>query len=256
ARGGARAVPPHDPGGLPAEWRDHPGLPSRLHPLCGATLRGHGHERGAGPGRSPGRRGARRDHAALGDLCGGGCPGRRIQVCAGELTERLRREAPSSRISNPAVSFPGPFTRGVLVTDRRKFLGLVGAGAALPFLPELAGAEVPRAASADWDMTWLGSVTGKHRAVFDTPGLDSGIPLLRACIWGPQWREVYGSGETTSAVLVLRAGGFAYAMDDATWDRFELAKETGLKLFHGASATPGNPVRAARTDVPERFRGF
>src|SRR5690606_12368711 len=45
-------------------------------------------------------------------------------------------------------------------------------------------------------------------------------------------------------------------MDDATWDRFELAKETGLKLFHGASATPGNPVRAARTDVPERFRGF
>jgi len=99
-------------------------------------------------------------------------------------------------------------------------------------------------------------VNGRHRAVFDTPGLDAGLPLLRACIWGPQYREVYGNDATTSAVLVLRAGGFAYAMNDATWDRFELAKETGLRLFHGADATPGNPVRNARSDVPERFRRF
>ncbi len=142
------------------------------------------------------------------------------------------------------------------MTDRRGFLGLMGAGATLPFLPELAGAQLPTPVTADWDMTWLGSITGKHRAVFDTPTLDAGIPLLRACIWGPQWREVYGEGETTSAVLVLRAGGFAYAMNDAAWDRFEVARTTNLSLYHGAPATPGNPVRAARSDVPERFRRF
>ncbi|HRP07518.1 MAG TPA: hypothetical protein PLL69_03430 [Gemmatimonadales bacterium] len=141
--------------------------------------------------------------------------------------------------------------------DRRGFLGLVGAGAALPLLPDLASAETHRPpVSEDWDMSWVDRVTGQHRAVFDAPELSNGLPLLRACLWAGQYREVYGDDTRTSPVLVLRHTAFAYAMDDATWDRFGLAGEFGLELFSGAPASPGNPVRTARSDIPEPFRSL
>ncbi len=141
--------------------------------------------------------------------------------------------------------------------DRRGFLGLVGASAALPLIPTLGSAQPNQLpVTEDWDMSWVNRVTGQHRAVFDAPELSNGLPLLRACLWGQQYREVYGSNTTVSPVLVLRHTAFAYAMDDTTCDRFGLTREFNLELFSGAPASPGNPVRGARTTVPEPFRGL
>ena len=144
------------------------------------------------------------------------------------------------------------------MTTRRNFLGLMGAGAAVPMLhPSFAAADYPAPVSADWDMSWVEKVKGRHRAVFDAPELSNGLPLLRATLWGKQYAEVYGAKPSdVSSVLVLRHTAFAFAMDDATWNRFDLAKAHNLGLFHGAPASPGNPMRTTRADVPEPFRGM
>lgn len=144
------------------------------------------------------------------------------------------------------------------MTTRRNFLGALGAGAAVPMLhSSLAAADYPAPVSADWDMSWVEKVNGRHRAVFDAPELSNGLPLLRATLWGKQYAEVYNAKPSdVSSVLVLRHTAFAFAMDDATWDRFDLAKSHNLSLFHGAPVSPGNPMRTTRTDVPEPFRGM
>jgi hypothetical protein len=144
------------------------------------------------------------------------------------------------------------------MTTRRNFLGLMGAGAAVPMLHQsIAAADYPAPISADWDMSWVEKVKGQHRAVFDAPELSSGLPLLRANLWGKQYAEVYGAKPgDVSPVLVLRHTAFAFAMDDATWNRFELAKQHNLGLFHGAAASPGNPMRTTRADVAEPFRSM
>ena len=144
------------------------------------------------------------------------------------------------------------------MTTRRNFLGALGAGAAVPMLHHsFNAADYPTPISSDWDMSWVEKVTGRHRAVFDAPELSNGLPFLRTHLWGKQYGEVYGAKPSdVSAVMVLRHTAFAFAMDDATWQRFDLAKQHNLQLFHGAPAAPGNPMRTARTDVPEPFRAM
>lgn len=142
--------------------------------------------------------------------------------------------------------------------SRRGFLGLMGAGVALPAIAAgQSDLDYPAVQSADWDMSWVNRVTGRHRAVFDAPELAAGVPMLRASLWGPQYAEVYGvTPRQLSAVLVLRHTGFLFAMDDATWDRFDLAKEQKFQMFHGADIRRGNPVSGPRENFPEPFRGF
>ena len=132
--------------------------------------------------------------------------------------------------------------------DRRTFLGLLGAGTALPLLPELAhAADSPALRTDDWDMSWVDRVNGLHRTVLAAPELSGGLPLLRACLLAKQYDEVYQGGGNMSTVLVLRHTAFAFAMGDETWDRFDNAKDTGLELFAGAPAAPGNPVASSAT---------
>lgn len=141
------------------------------------------------------------------------------------------------------------------MTTRRSFLGMVGAGAALPTLHSTLLADdrlTPR--SADWDMSWVRKVTGKHKLVLDAPDLESGIPLVRANVIGLQYTEVFGVGlAEVSRVLVLRHHAIHFAMNDEYWARYKVGADTGFTGPDGA-AIGFNPVRIPREIFPEPFR--
>ncbi len=144
---------------------------------------------------------------------------------------------------------------------RREFLGLIGAGALVTAAPRIVvGAEPAFRAPARpshrtaWDLSWTDRLRGRHRAVFDAPDLSEGDPILRAMVWGSQYRDVFGTDlRDTSRVLVLRHLGIHFAMNDAYWARFAIGAETGFADAAGRPLTV-NPVRAARADVPAPFR--
>lgn len=141
-------------------------------------------------------------------------------------------------------------------TDRRTFLALAGGAAALTATPLALGAEPAPSLplSSDFDFTWMRRVTGKYRAVLDAPEVESGLPVVRAVVWGMQYVAAFGVPMSQiSQVLVLRHHAIELAMGDAYWARFPLATE--LKFFDGAGQPlRKNPVRAERPEMPEPFR--
>src|SRR5690349_14153870 len=105
--------------------------------------------------------------------------------------------------------------------DRRAFLGRVAAGAVLGAMPlsfdaVRALAEPAPQPAEKWDVSWANRVTGRYRAVFDVPEIDSGFGVWRASVWEQQYMQVLGAKPTElSAVVVLRANGIPLAMQQA-----------------------------------------
>ncbi|HYW31875.1 MAG TPA: hypothetical protein VE869_10245, partial [Gemmatimonas sp.] len=103
-------------------------------------------------------------------------------------------------------------------TPRRRFLGWLGSASLLgaagrPSIAPLVrqeslpgdadGHAVPLAAT--YDMSWTNRVTGKYKAVFDSPEIASAAALARAVAWCEMYKEVYGAERTEmSPVVVLR----------------------------------------------------
>jgi hypothetical protein len=124
-----------------------------------------------------------------------------------------------------------------MTNDRRGFLERLVAGSALAAglgVPEAAhaaelGGLQPDAPAGDlkplsntrWDLSWIKRIRGKHRAVFDNPGVD-GTGIIRGWIWMNQCRAAFGSkDDDCTAVVVLRHGAVALALTDASWERWE-----------------------------------
>lgn len=143
------------------------------------------------------------------------------------------------------------------MTTRRTFLGLVGAGAALPALhSSLLADDRLLPTSADWDMSWLKKLTGKHKLVLDAPDIERGLPLVRANVIGMQYAEVFGVGmPEVSRVLVLRHNAIHFAMNDDYWAKHKVGTDTGFTGPDGAPL-PFNPVRTPRDIFPEPFRAL
>jgi hypothetical protein len=150
-------------------------------------------------------------------------------------------------------------------TNRREFLGRVreGAGAlmfaGLPLSIDAVGgalaSAVPRA-DETWDLSWVKRITGKHRAVFDVPEVDSGYGVWRATLWENQYQQVLGAKPSEmSAVVVMRHNGIALAMQQAYWDRYGVGE--AKKVIHPITQQPTdrNPVLLAssRGEIPEMF---
>jgi hypothetical protein len=159
-------------------------------------------------------------------------------------------------------------------SDRRDFLARLGlgaaaaaAGAALPASLSAAERAGSRGAAADghpaalpdtpWDMTWTDRVTGKFRAVFDSPALSEGDGVFRALVWRAHHREVYGTApEELSAVLVVRHAAIPLVMDDAFWQRFRIGKAEKFKNPATKKWWEANPVRVTPPDVPAKWADF
>jgi hypothetical protein len=163
-------------------------------------------------------------------------------------------------------------------THRREFLQHLALGAAsaaaLPSLlhasPAHDGAtrsdarfdEFADVRSADdpaFDTSWTAKVTGKHKALFDVPGVASGAGVLRAGLWAKQYTDVLkATPADLSAVIVLRHEGIILAMNQAFWDEYRIGKRNKVKDGNDKK-TDKNPALAlppAEGEKPKPFDAF
>lgn len=146
-----------------------------------------------------------------------------------------------------------------MTQDRREFLERIATGAVLATFPtsiDVLGAFRSPAGTAtveEFDLTWVNRVTGKYRAVFDVPEIDSGYGVWRASIWVKQYVDVLkASPGDCSPVLVLRHHGIALAMTQAFWDKYGVAKANTVTHPITQQGTDRNPalLSSSRNEVP------
>jgi hypothetical protein len=149
-------------------------------------------------------------------------------------------------------------------TPRRSFIGWVGASALVAAGTPLAALEPVegrggrrRPVDEAWDMTWVDRITGKYRAVFDSPELSEGAALWRAAMWRDQYKEVYGVERAEmTPVLVIRHGAISMVMDDGYWEQFRIGKEEKLRNQRTKKWEVANPFRVNPPDTPERYAAY
>jgi hypothetical protein len=147
--------------------------------------------------------------------------------------------------------------------DRRDFVGRLAAGALLagmPMSPEASAlyerSPLSAPSAEDWDLTWVKRITGKYRAIFDVPEIDSGYGVWRASIWGKQYQDVLAAKPNElSAVLVLRHNGINLAMQQSYWDKYAVGKEKNVMHPVTQQGTDRNPalLSSLRNEVPAMF---
>ncbi len=156
-----------------------------------------------------------------------------------------------------------------MTTDRRTFLGRAATGAlavgglglGLGGFAEPLDAHALTAHDAQgqpWDTRWPARLTGRIRAVFDVPEVESGFGVWRASIWAAQYRQVLGiPASELSTALVLRHNAIVLAMQQAAWDRYGLAELS--KATHPVTDEPTqrNPALIGAEDgLREPQAGF
>ncbi|HKV73031.1 MAG TPA: hypothetical protein VJN95_00815 [Gemmatimonadales bacterium] len=150
-----------------------------------------------------------------------------------------------------------------MIQPRRTFLGLMGLGSLASLVRPLSASEPlahsvhPEPVDDTWDMSWVDKVSGKYKAVFDSPEVSEGAALFRACVWRDNYKTVYGTdpGEM-SAVVVFRHEAIALAMNDEYWDRYDQGKENKLKDEATGKWTRVNPIRVAPPGTPEKWASY
>jgi hypothetical protein len=151
-------------------------------------------------------------------------------------------------------------------TTRRDFVTRMAATAVIGSLPlsldprSLGAMPVPtpNAAPEKWDLSWTGRLTGKYKAVFDVPEIDSGYGVWRASIWGKQYMETLGvPAKDLSAVLVLRHTGIFLAMQQSFWDKYGIGADKKAMHPLTMAATDRNPalLSAERQELPPQLDG-
>jgi hypothetical protein len=153
------------------------------------------------------------------------------------------------------------FTMRPMQPPRRRFLRWLGstsvAGATgVPLLATRAHAsEVsphPAPMADTFDMSWTERVTGRFRAVFDSPGVADGGALFRAVAWSDMYKEVYGTDrKDMSPVLVLRHSAIPLIMANAYWQSYEVGKELKMKDERGRKWAKANPISMGSAELPE-----
>ena len=140
--------------------------------------------------------------------------------------------------------------------DRRTFLHHLGlnlaagslAVGAVPSLLMAASNETMHVA-ADFDMSWMKRLTGKHKAVYDSPDIGGGLGVFRAAIVQKQYMDTFKlPASAISNVIVLRHDGIALAMNQAFWDAYGLAKTNTVKHPWTGELITKNPATLTPAD--------
>lgn len=149
-------------------------------------------------------------------------------------------------------------------TPRRQFIGELAAGAAAfaavactsaaaatsaagqvpaPATPPAIDSKypLPPQSALQWDTTWMAKITAKHRAVFDSPEINDGRALELAHGYLGWVRDVFGTGETdSSVVVVLRHSAVPMLYNDAMWSKYDLGDLTRTRDQKTKSAAKRN----------------
>lgn len=166
-------------------------------------------------------------------------------------------------------------------SERRQFLQhLTLGGIALGVTPSLAGAtttasepsvtggavervhdylDAMQPRQPAFDVTWVGKLTGKYKAVFDVPELTGGSGVFRAALWRNHYRDLMqATPEDLSPVLVIRHNAMPFIMTHEFWDRYDVAKANKLKHPLTDKPTRRNIVNMNADDdaLPPAFASY
>jgi hypothetical protein len=110
-----------------------------------------------------------------------------------------------------------------------------------------------------WDLSWVNRLTGKHKAIFDVPEVESGYGVWRASIWGAQYQDVLkAQSKDISTLLILRHNGIALAMQQSFWDKYGVGKIKNVTHPLTLEPTNRNPalLSSATDGIPAQFDSF
>lgn len=134
-----------------------------------------------------------------------------------------------------------------MTTARRDFLQQFALGSLtatlIPVTTQAAWAERAGAASIEpsgaqsADLSWTRRLTGKYKAVYDSPDIGGGLGVLRAGIVSAQYMAAFNvPASAISPVIVLRHDGIMLTMQQEFWDRYKIGEK--YKVTHPWTGAP------------------
>ena len=147
-----------------------------------------------------------------------------------------------------AVSPTRDFQNGAVACEARALIARIGVSAD--------GKAAPPVPLAEWDLSWVGRLKGKYKAVMDVPEVESGYGVWRGSIWVSQYGEAMAAKPADcSSVVVLRHNGIALAMNQQFWDAYGIGKKHEVKHPVTQQPTDRNPamLSSARGEVPAQL---
>ena len=146
-------------------------------------------------------------------------------------------------------------------SDRRDFLAHVATAAAVmagtAYAAPLAAASLDSLPgsrhTAPFDDSWTRRVAAaKHKAVFDSPGVEDGLALVHATFFMQGYKEQFGvSDGDVVPVIILRHAGTALAFDDAMWEKYGLAERSDIKDAATGKLALRNPFARIAKDAKD-----
>jgi len=147
-------------------------------------------------------------------------------------------------------------------SHRREFLAhvataaavLAGTACAAPLAAAgLNGSSAGGTHKAPFNDDWTRRVAAaKHKAVFDSPGVDDGLALTHATFFMQGYREQTGeAGADVVPVVVLRHSGTVIALNDMLWEKYAIGERAKVKDPRTGKDAVRNPFLNVTKDDKE-----
>ncbi len=95
----------------------------------------------------------------------------------------------------------------------------------------------PAAQASIWDDSWFEKLTAKHKAVFDSPGIDDGNVASHVSGYIKAMKDALGA--EAQAVIVIRHMAIPMAFNNTIWSTYAVGKAAEIK--RGADYATQNP---------------